>query len=126
MTVGGNTLFTSSPVNPILTAADLPYPANSAFNPGAARVGDETVLLVRVEDLRGISSLHVARSADGIGGSRFDPEPLLQPDPEERFATAAQLFDLRLQERAAPHEIGEHAFARRLRLLEHVATLPAR
>jgi predicted GH43/DUF377 family glycosyl hydrolase len=83
VTVGGNTLFTRSPVNPILTAEDLPYPANSAFNPGAARVGDETVLLVRVEDLRGISSLHVARSADGVGGWRFDPQPLLQPDPEE-------------------------------------------
>ena len=61
-----------SPTNPILTAADVPYPANSVFNPGAARVGDETILLVRVEDLRGISQLHVARSADGdrpAGGS---------------------------------------------------------
>ena len=44
-----------SAANPILTAADVPYPANSVFNPGAARVGNETILLVRVEDLRGIS-----------------------------------------------------------------------
>ena len=76
-----------SDANPILTAADVPYPANSVFNPGAARVGDETVLLLRVEDLRGISQLHVARSADGESGWRFDPEPLLRPDvdryPEE-------------------------------------------
>jgi len=73
--------------NPILTALDVPYPANSVFNPGAARVGDETILLVRVEDLRGISQLHVARSDDGITGWRFDPEPLLRPhldmNPEE-------------------------------------------
>ena len=73
--------------NPILTAADLPYPANSVFNPGAARVGGETLLLVRVEDLRGISQLHVARSADGVTDWRFDPEPLLRSDvdhdPEE-------------------------------------------
>jgi predicted GH43/DUF377 family glycosyl hydrolase len=82
VTVGGNTLFTRAPGNPILTAEAVPYPANSAFNAGAARVGDEIILLVRVEDLRGISVLHVARSADGIGGWRFDPEPLLSPDPE--------------------------------------------
>ena len=67
----------------------MPYPANSVFNPGAARVDDETILLVRVEDLRGISQLHVARSADGETGWRFDPEPLLRADvdrdPEETW-----------------------------------------
>ena len=61
----------------------LPYRANSVFNPGAARVGDETVLLVRVEDLRGISHLVVARSADGVTDWRFDDEPLLAPRPED-------------------------------------------
>ncbi len=80
-------LFRRSSANPILTAADLPYPANSVFNPGAARVGDETVLLVRVEDMRGISHLHVARSADGETGWRWDPDILLRSDvtryPEE-------------------------------------------
>ncbi|HEU5202873.1 MAG TPA: hypothetical protein VFU17_01115 [Candidatus Limnocylindrales bacterium] len=82
-------LFGRSDANPILTAADVPYPANSVFNPGAARVGDETVLLVRVEDLRGISQLHVARSVDGVTDWRFDPEPLLRSDvdrdPEETW-----------------------------------------
>jgi beta-1,4-mannooligosaccharide/beta-1,4-mannosyl-N-acetylglucosamine phosphorylase len=80
-------LFRRSDANPILTAADLPYPANSVFNPGAARVDGETILLVRVEDLRGISQLDVARSADGVSDWRFDPEPLLRSDvdhyPEE-------------------------------------------
>ncbi len=73
-------LFVRSEANPILTAGDVPYGANSAFNPGAARVGDETILLVRVEDMRGISQLHVARSTDGETGWRFDPEPLLRAD----------------------------------------------
>jgi predicted GH43/DUF377 family glycosyl hydrolase len=82
-------LFVRSSANPILTAADVPYPANTVFNPGATRVGDETLLLVRVEDMRGISQLHVARSADGESGWRFDPEPLLRADvdhdPEETW-----------------------------------------
>ena len=75
-------LFRRSETNPILTVADVPYPANSVFNPGAARVGNETILLVRVEDLRGISQLHVVRSADGVTGWTFDPEPLLRSDVE--------------------------------------------
>jgi predicted GH43/DUF377 family glycosyl hydrolase len=76
-----------SAANPILTAADVPYPANSIFNPGAARVDGETILLLRIEDLRGISQLHVARSRDGISDWRFDAEPLLRAQddrhPEE-------------------------------------------
>jgi predicted GH43/DUF377 family glycosyl hydrolase len=75
-------LFRRAIENPILVAADVPYPANSVFNPGAARVGDETVLLVRIEDLRGISHLHVARSADGVTNWRFDPDVLLRSDVE--------------------------------------------
>jgi predicted GH43/DUF377 family glycosyl hydrolase len=75
-------LFERSPRNPILTVEDLPYPANAIFNPGAAQVGAETLLLVRVEDLRGISQLHVARSVDGVTEWRFDPAPLLASEPE--------------------------------------------
>jgi predicted GH43/DUF377 family glycosyl hydrolase len=77
-------LFARVPANPIVVPADLPYPANAVFNPGAARVGGETILLMRVEDLRGISSLYVARSADGVTGWRFDEQPLLAPDPGHR------------------------------------------
>ncbi len=79
--------FLRSAANPILSAADLPYPANSVFNPGAARLADETVLLARVEDMRGISQLHVARSTDGETDWHWDPEVLLRSDvtryPEE-------------------------------------------
>jgi predicted GH43/DUF377 family glycosyl hydrolase len=82
----GRHLFVRHPGNPILSADDLPYPANTVFNPGAARVDGETVLLLRVEDLRGISRLQVARSKDGLSDWRMDEKPLLEPDlahPEE-------------------------------------------
>ena len=59
-------LFCRHPDNPILTAQDWPYPAHTIFNAGACQVGDETVLLVRVEDRRGHSHLTVARSSDGV------------------------------------------------------------
>ncbi len=75
-------LFVRSSANPIISASQLPYRANSVFNPGAGRVGHDTVLLLRVEDLRGISHLQVARSFDGVSGWRFDAAPLLAPAPD--------------------------------------------
>lgn len=74
-------LFHRHPANPILTADDWPYPVNVVFNPAAATVAGETLLLARVEDLRGISHLTVARSANGLDGWRVDAEPLLAPEP---------------------------------------------
>jgi predicted GH43/DUF377 family glycosyl hydrolase len=73
-------LFRRHPTNPILTAEDWPYPVNAVFNPAAAEIRGETVILARVEDLRGISHLTVARSANGIDGWTVDPTPLLEPD----------------------------------------------
>ena len=73
-------LFDRHPNNPILTARDWPYTANAVFNPAAAVVDGETVLLARVEDRRGISHLSVARSANGVDGWSIAPEPLLAPD----------------------------------------------
>ena len=78
----GRDLFQRSSANPIITVDQLPYRANSVFNPGAGRVGENTVLLIRVEDLRGISHLLVARSRDGVSDWRFDPAPLITPDPD--------------------------------------------
>jgi len=72
-------LFRRHPANPILTAEHWPYPANAVFNPAAAQVDGTTVLLVRVEDLTGVSHLTVARSANGIDGWAIDPDPLLAP-----------------------------------------------
>ena len=73
-------LFDRHPDNPILTAEDWPYPVNAVFNPAAATVNGQTVLLARVEDRTGISHLAAARSANGIDGWTIDPKPLLAPD----------------------------------------------
>ncbi|MGQ9560797.1 MAG: glycosidase [Candidatus Oleimicrobiaceae bacterium] len=74
-------LFRRHPRNPILTASDWPYPANAVFNPGAVQYDGATLLLVRVEDMRGFSHLTVARSADGVTDWQIDPQPTFAPDP---------------------------------------------
>ena len=77
------TLFRRSDRNPILTAADWPYPVHTVFNAGATRLRDgSTLLLCRVEDRTGRSHLCAARSADGIGGWTVDAAPTLRSDPE--------------------------------------------
>jgi len=75
-------LFERHAGNPILTAADWPYPAHTVFNAGATRLADGTTLLLcRVEDRRGHSHLCAARSDNGIDAWRIDPKPTLWPDP---------------------------------------------
>ncbi|HIE05110.1 MAG TPA: glycosidase [Candidatus Latescibacteria bacterium] len=80
----GASLFRRYEGNPILTPRNWPYPANSVFNPGAAQVDGEALLLVRVEDMRGFSHLTVARSWDGRTNWVVDPEPTLEPEPNIR------------------------------------------
>jgi predicted GH43/DUF377 family glycosyl hydrolase len=75
-------LFTRHPGNPILSAGDWPYPVNVVFNPAAAEVGGETVVIARVEGLTGVSHLTVARSANGLDGWRVDERPLLEQEPD--------------------------------------------
>jgi predicted GH43/DUF377 family glycosyl hydrolase len=81
-------LFTRYKGNPILSPDNWPYATNAVFNPGAAMLKNETVLLCRVEDMRGFSHLTVARSPDGFANWQIDPEPTLEPDQtshEERW-----------------------------------------
>jgi predicted GH43/DUF377 family glycosyl hydrolase len=76
-------LFCRHKLNPILTAADWPYPVNSVFNPGATLLPDGTTLLLcRVEDRRGHSHLCAVRSVNGVDDWKIDPEPTLYPDPD--------------------------------------------
>jgi predicted GH43/DUF377 family glycosyl hydrolase len=78
------TLFQRHQNNPILTAADWPYPAHTVFNPGATILADKTTLLLcRVEDRRGHSHLCAARSPNGRDGWVIDPTPTLTPSPRE-------------------------------------------
>ena len=74
-------LFQRYSKNPILTVNDWPYPANSVFNCGAVSIDGTTILLVRVEDRRGMSHLTVARSKNGMTHWQIDKEPTLLPDP---------------------------------------------
>lgn len=53
------------------------------FNPGAVRLpSGDTLLLVRVEDRRGISHFTATRSQDGVSDWRIDPEPTFAPAPD--------------------------------------------
>jgi predicted GH43/DUF377 family glycosyl hydrolase len=71
-------LFTRNRANPIITAADVPFPAAAVLNPGAAEQDGEVVLLLRVEDHAGYSSIYVARSRDGVRNWKIQPEPILK------------------------------------------------
>ncbi len=78
-------LFQRHGLNPILKAADWPYPAHSVFNPGATLLPDgSTLLLCRVEDRRGLSHLCAARSVNGVDGWVIDPRPTFSGDPKNR------------------------------------------
>ncbi|MCK4624510.1 MAG: glycosidase [Phycisphaerae bacterium] len=82
MSDGLKELFTRHSANPILTVDDWPYRANSVFNAGAVEIDGKTLLLVRVEDRRGISHLSVARSDDGVSNWEIDPEETFPADPD--------------------------------------------
>ena len=77
-------LFTRYEGNPIMKPEDWPYATNAVFNPAAARLNGETLLLVRVEDMRGFSHLTVARSADGFTNWQIDAKPTLEADQNSR------------------------------------------
>lgn len=79
-----NQLFERFEDNPILTPAMWPYPANAVMNPAAIRLNNETLLLVRVEDLRGFSHLTIARSTDGLTDWKIPDEPTLKADPDTK------------------------------------------
>jgi len=70
-------VFRRSDKNPILTARGMPFAAGAVYNPGATEQGDEVVLLLRVENAAGRSSIHVARSKNGVIDWRIEPEPIL-------------------------------------------------
>ncbi len=72
-------LFVRDHRNPLITSKHLPYQSNAVFNAGAADLGDEVLLLIRVESTSGRSHLIVARSRDGITDWEFEPKALLHP-----------------------------------------------
>lgn len=89
-------LFRRHDANPLLTAADWPYPAHTVFNAGACQLAGETILLVRVEDRRGHSHLSVARSSDGLSKWRIDSKPSFAADPRHHPEEAWGVEDPRV------------------------------
>jgi predicted GH43/DUF377 family glycosyl hydrolase len=70
------------PHNPIITVKDIPYKVSSVFNTGATLYGNETLLLLRIEERKGISHLTTARSKDGLSDWKFDNKPAFVQAPE--------------------------------------------
>ena len=86
--VKGDGLFERARGNPILTPERWPYRINAVMNAAATTVGDETLLLCRVEDRRGFSHLTIARSRDGVTNWVVEDRPFLEPSadhPEEQW-----------------------------------------
>ena len=79
--------FVRCEANPLITAMDLPYQANAVFNAGAADLGDEVLLLVRVESCSGRSHLIVARSKTGVSDWRLEDRALLHPAQDYPYET---------------------------------------
>ena len=102
-------LLTRHAKNPILTAADWPYPVHTVFNAGATRLKDGTTLLLcRVEDRTGMSHLCAARSASGVDGWVVDAKPTLRPHPEEHPEELWGIEDPRI---TYVDELGKYAVA---------------
>ena len=103
------TLFDRCAVNPILSAADWPYPAHTVFNAGATRLSDGTTLLLcRVEDRTGRSHLCAARSRNGVDAWVIDDQPTLLPDPERHPEELWGIEDPRI---TFVEELGKHVVA---------------
>ena len=103
------TLFLRHPSNPILTAAQWPYPAHTVFNAGATLLADGTTLLLcRVEDRRGHSHLCAARSENGVDGWVIDEKPTLCPDPRNHPEELWGIEDPRI---TFVPELGKYAIA---------------
>lgn len=70
--------------NPIIKRSDIPYSCNSVFNAAACMFKDEYLLLLRIEDLEGISHLTIARSKDGINFI-VDKQPWITPSHDPGY-----------------------------------------
>ena len=102
-------LFHRHPKNPILTAADWPYPVHTVFNPGATLLPDGTTLLLcRCEDRRGHSHFTAARSRNGIDGWIVDESPTLMPSPVDHPEELWGIEDPRI---TYVEELGKYAVA---------------
>lgn len=80
----GRDLFHRWEGNPILTLEDMPFRCNAVFNGTSVKLGDEYLLLLRIEGQQGYSFFALAKSPDGL---HFEVEdrPVLLPAKEGVF-----------------------------------------
>ena len=64
--------------NPIIKLEDLSFSCLNIMNAGAVKMGDQYVLLVRIETMKGHSIFVVARSSNGTNFT-LDEEPIMVP-----------------------------------------------
>ncbi len=78
-------LLVRHPDNPLITAEDIPYTCNTVFNGSPVKIGNEYLLLLRVEGQHGYSLFALARSRDGYD---FDVafRPVMTPVREGPYA----------------------------------------
>lgn len=72
-------IFKRHKANPIIMPKDVPYQSNTVFNAGVTDLGDEVLMLVRIESCSGRSHLTVARSRDGVSSWHFEEAALMHP-----------------------------------------------
>jgi len=64
----------------------MPMACAAVMNPGATEQNGEVVLLLRIEDRAGHSSIHTARSENGITNWHIETEPILKyGNPDYRY-----------------------------------------
>ncbi|MHC4387090.1 MAG: glycoside hydrolase family 130 protein [Planctomycetota bacterium] len=70
--------------NPAISLEDVPYKCNTVFNGTPVKVGDDYLLLLRVEGQQGYSFFCLARSTDGFH-FHVDDRPCMLPAEEGSF-----------------------------------------
>lgn len=88
--VTGRNVVERFPGNPILTLEGLPFPCNTVFNTAATKLGNEYILLMRVENLAGRSVFALAKSLDGYAFT-VEPDFVMTPSDVEPFKTYEEL-----------------------------------
>jgi len=81
-------MFEKYSLNPIISTKDIPYKVNSVMNPGATVFNNKVLLLLRVEDKRGISHFNIATSSNGLTNWDIDMLPSISSGkdyPEEEW-----------------------------------------
>ena len=81
----GRDIFHRWEGNPVLSLEDIPFRCNTVFNGTPVKLGDEYLILLRVEGQRGYSFFALARSHDGFN-FKVDKEPVLMPAKDGPFA----------------------------------------